>query len=501
MRRTLRTILLLSTLLMLAAPAIPVQADVAPPENPPGSNIGPDQKTKVQMVAEEVVFDVPSMPEWDDFLVDMTATFHMKNQGGQSESMRVGFPLGCGPIPGEATATVDGRAGDVVQEEGEPIILPLPPGYDGPDEPCETMPWIRFDVTFPPGQEVEIVVKQTYRPSELTNSFAAFGYILESGSGWYSKIGKGSVVFNLPYKPDDYNFHGWWNSTLTLSRFYGDNFIRFTFNDLEPTSNNNLIFELGIPYTWQPVDAAKQAVADHPDDPNAYIQLGKAYQEASWDLPTLQGHGEPRESIMKLALKAYERAVQIDPYAVEAHLGIADMIYEANTAQPWMEVDVYSSKLKPVLDHLSKALALAPDNQEAVDLRNSLSYYAKESVVLPTVNPTWLPTATITLTPSDTPIPTNTLPATQTKNVTSTATAIKKTNTPRPSRIGYQTFTPQPPLQSATAVVYKTATATTTATPSAPRQSTVQSRLWIYLAMILVMGGIAYLMWRRDQGN
>lgn len=95
----LRTIIILLFLLTFAHGA---RADVAPPEQPPGSNIDPGNKTQVRMVSERVVLDVQGRPTGeqrpqlagDAALAQVNADFQMRNLGGDAEHLQVRFPLG-----------------------------------------------------------------------------------------------------------------------------------------------------------------------------------------------------------------------------------------------------------------------------------------------------------------------------------------------------------------------------------------------------------------------
>jgi hypothetical protein len=441
MRRTLRTILLLSTLLMLAAPAIPVQADVAPPQFPPdkGTGIEPDRDTKVQMVSEEVVFDMPAANDPDTIInLEMTASFQMRNQGSESEIMKVGFPMGCDPVDNDASVTVNDRPAEILIEDGEAVIIQDVGGR------CQSNNWIRFDVTFPPKQDVWIVVKLSYLEQSV-GSYFYYHYILETGAGWYGPIGKGAVVFNLPYQPENLNFQGFWDSSKILSRIYGDKSVRFTFNELEPTSNNNLYFLIGDPYTWQQVDTARENVRENPQDPKAYVQLGQAYENA------MRYNQKIDPVVTKLALEAYNHALRLDPYAVEAHVGIASVIFTDQDNATQSKIDLDSDPIKIVLDHLAKALAIDPNNDDARNLIYILDSFGPVDAKLPKVDPAWLPTgapATQTFTPS----------ITYTPSITPTPT-IYLSKTPRPSKSPYYTSTPEPKLSTSTPVSVMTATA------------------------------------------
>lgn len=477
MRRTLRTILLLSTLLMLAAPAISVQADVAPPQYPPdkGTGIEPDRDTKVQMVSEEVVFDMPAANDPDTTIyLEMTASFQMRNQGSESETMQVGFPMGCDPVDNNASVTVNELPVEILIEDGEAVIIQDVGGQ------CQSNDWIRFDVTFPPEEDVWIDVKLSFLEQSV-GSYFFHHYILETGAGWYGPIGKGAVVFNLPYQPENLNFQGFWDSSTNLSRVYSDKSVRFTFNNLEPTGKNNLYFLIGDPYTWQQVDTARESVGENSQAPKAYVQIGQAYENAMWYDRKI----DPVVTI--LALEAYKHALQLDPYTVEAHVGIASVIFTDQDHATHSEIDLDTDPIKIVLDHLAKAIAIDPNNNDAQNLLQILDCFGPVYAKLPKVDPAWLPTSapatqtftpTYTLTPSITPTPT-----------------IYLSKTPRPSKSPYYTLTPGPKLSTSTPV------SVMTATPIAPQQSTVQSRAVIYLVVIVIMSAAGYVMWRRDQGK
>ncbi|MBK8419017.1 hypothetical protein [Candidatus Villigracilis saccharophilus] len=89
-----RLILIFSMLALFIFPSA-VQADVAPPINPPGSNLQPGtESTQVRMVAETVLVDVQKdldLRSLGNAIV--TADFTMRNLGNDPESMAVRFPI------------------------------------------------------------------------------------------------------------------------------------------------------------------------------------------------------------------------------------------------------------------------------------------------------------------------------------------------------------------------------------------------------------------------
>ena len=108
-----RLSIILLTCILFAFPST-VLADVAPPANPPGSNLLPgSETTQVRMMAETVQIDVKA----DNRLgtAHITADFTMHNLGSQPESMAVRFPIsasdGFGNYPevGELVIKVNGQ--------------------------------------------------------------------------------------------------------------------------------------------------------------------------------------------------------------------------------------------------------------------------------------------------------------------------------------------------------------------------------------------------------
>src|SRR3972149_9816409 len=86
------------------------RADIAPPEQPPGSSLAPEAEfTNVVMVSEEVRLTVQSTPWNGAFSAEedkrgltrewarVEARFVMRSSGTQGEAMAVGFPLGAPP--------------------------------------------------------------------------------------------------------------------------------------------------------------------------------------------------------------------------------------------------------------------------------------------------------------------------------------------------------------------------------------------------------------------
>ena len=180
-------------LLLFAFPST-VLADVAPPANPPGSNLQPgSETTQVRMVAETVLIDVKA----DSGLgtARVTADFTMRNLGNQPESMAARFPItandGFGNYPEIKELVVKVNGQEIpYQRANYPDIR-----YQDKD-----VPWAEFNITFPVGQDVPIQVVYNLKGSGYM-PYTAFYYILETGAGWKDTIGSADIILRLPIRP------------------------------------------------------------------------------------------------------------------------------------------------------------------------------------------------------------------------------------------------------------------------------------------------------------
>ena len=68
--------------------------------------------------------------------------------------------------------------------------------------PC----WAHFPVTFPPGQDVSIVVEYTVVGYRTGSSITEYFYVLQTGAGWKDTIGKAQIIVRLPYDITPMNF-------------------------------------------------------------------------------------------------------------------------------------------------------------------------------------------------------------------------------------------------------------------------------------------------------
>ena len=183
--------IILISLFLLAIPSA-ARADVAPPINPPGSNLQPGtSSTQVRMLAETVVIAVMVDKELGSARIN--ADFTMRNTGSSDETLAVRFPI----------TTNDGRGTypeirNLVIKSEDKLMAIRRVNYPDIHDSAVNVPWAEFDYTFPAGQDKKIRVAYNVDGSGYV-PYTAFYYILESGAGWKDTIGSADIILSLPY--------------------------------------------------------------------------------------------------------------------------------------------------------------------------------------------------------------------------------------------------------------------------------------------------------------
>lgn len=327
MKRSL--MLLLIALFLL--PPVPARADAAPPAPPPGANLAPGTElTQVRMVSETVLIVVASnAPAGSLAQARVTADFTMRNLGTQSESMAARFPLsasdGYGAFPEiqDVGVRVDGAAVATRRTLGPEVRFG-----------DELVPWAEFDVTFPPGRDVQIRVTYTLEGYGEA-PYAVFQYILETGAGWNGTIGSADLIVRLPYEASPQNVLLGPESAVvgfgqtTAGAFILGNEVRWALADFEPTGADNLQLVMVTPTAWLRIATERENTARNPNDGEAWGRLGRAYKDITLD-PRRRGVREDAGSheLYRLGVEAYERAVGLLPQDALWHAGFADLLAE-----------------------------------------------------------------------------------------------------------------------------------------------------------------------------
>jgi tetratricopeptide (TPR) repeat protein len=373
--------ILLSLVILLAFPSA-VRADVAPPERPPGSNPQPgDGTTRVRMLAETVLIEVqPGAPAGILGQARVTTDFTMRNLSGEIESMAARFPIGAS----DGFSAVNKLSDLQIRVDGRSVPTRPITGED-PYWGSEPVPWVEFDVTFPPGEDVQIQVRYTLEASG-EYPFAWFKYILSTGAGWQDSIGSADIIVRLPYETSLQNVlmdaaQGYF-STSPDGRISGKE-IRWHYDQLEPTTQDNFEIELIMPSAWEQVLAERRNVEQNPGDGEAWGRLGRLYKQAAY---SSRGKGFRNGSdemdaggqqLYGLSLEAYQKATTLLPGDALWHAGFAQLLaYHAYFATFAGE----AQEAVRSLNEIRSALELAPADPKVLEIADEISYYFPEGI-------------------------------------------------------------------------------------------------------------------------
>jgi hypothetical protein len=384
------------------------RADVAPPDQPPGADLGPAGATQVQMVSESVLIEVgevKALPipvtEDEGIQAHVGAVFSMQNQGSRDESMQVRFPLVEPSGAGDNFFHYPEVANFSVSVDGEPLnweVVETPNPHRESDPPLR---WAAFQVFFASGREVTIRVEYDVQSSGYLPE-GQFRYVLETGAGWYGPIQQGEIVLRLAYPASAENVLSGEYQTSPGGVFEGDE-VRWHFDNLEPTSQDNWFATILAPDFWDEILQARQAVQGDPQDAAAWASLADHYRRAAVSRPfyILRSGAE---GFLVPGEEAYARAVELRPGDAALHAQYASLMYShyMNTDQ----VAEPPPSLEAIVEQINLTLGLEPDNQLVQDLYDEMTYMVEG--VMPPLQPAQVITATSTLEPTSIPPATST---------------------------------------------------------------------------------------------
>jgi tetratricopeptide (TPR) repeat protein len=325
--KRLLTLVLLAILLAVPSGA---RADVAPPAQPPGSNLQPGVDiTQVRMLAETVVLDVqPGASDKSLGRAHVTADFIMHNLGSADESMAARFPIGAT----NGFSSVNEISDLQIKVAGRPVATRRITGED-PYNSGAPVPWAEFNVMFPAGQDVPIRVDYNLEASG-EYPFIWFKYILSTGAGWKDSIGTADIVVRLPYDVNAENVlldtDQIWFGTTKGGSLAGKT-IQWHYANLEPTTENNFEVNLVMPSAWERLLTEQDNVTLNPRDGEAWGRLGRLCKQMAF---SSRGKGFRSASTLdpggaelyELSLQAYEKAVTLLPNDALWHAGYADLL-------------------------------------------------------------------------------------------------------------------------------------------------------------------------------
>jgi hypothetical protein len=407
---------------------VPVRADVAPPESPPGANIVPGaETTQVRMLAERVTLTVLSSSANGHLGQAKTeASFLMRNLGTNPEDIEVRFPLTFFEQGGDGFGRFPEISDFQVLVNGKPVATRrIESGFSSGGIARGQSPWAAFNVKFPPGVDVPISVNYTadgfgYEP------FVAFRYILETGAGWKDTIGTAEIVVKLPYPANSQNVL--FNETTGFSETspgaqVSGNQVAWRFENLEPTAGNNITISLIAPSFWKRVLDERATTMKSPHDGEAWGRLGKACKEAiRYNKGYLRSDPGGVE-LYQEAVAAYEKSVELLPQDALWHYGFADLLWSHYLYNVYYTGGRDYAELSRAARELKISLEIDPKNEKALELAKWISgqlpwalsetdkgfdyliltatpTFAPPTVALPTVSATPVQESTSTLAPA-----------------------------------------------------------------------------------------------------
>ena len=359
-------------LLVVLLPLSAARADIAPPEQAPGSAIQPEGETRVRMAAERVVIEVLRVKGQRDAnlpIANVTALFTMRNAGDVVERLVVRFPLtdpsgqgdgwGGQPEVEQVAVAVDNRRVPM-------RIITTPNPYDAARPPVK---WAAFNVAFPPGRDVQITIEYILQSTGYP-PYGRFKYILETGAGWDGPIGSAEFILKLPYQANEQNVL---LGQSTPGGEFVDGEVRWRFKDIEPEEKDNFYVTVMAPSAWQRILDARRQTEAAPGSAAAWRELARAY------LGAIFGKYGPEQGaeFVPLVEEAYRRAQENDPNSAQLHAELAQVLLDIYP--PVFELN--PAIAEKILAALKAAFERDPDNALAqkvsADLREWLTRLAQ----------------------------------------------------------------------------------------------------------------------------
>ena len=420
-------------LCLLAIPSA-ASADIAPPAQAPGSNPVPGvEQTQVRMVSETVILEVlGNTPRNSLGQAKVSATFIMHNLGASAEQMAVRFPVGAsdgwGNVPeiSEMSISVDGKTVPTRAISGE-----------DPTGMSDAVPWIEFDVNFPPGVDVPIQASYVLEAAgELP--FVWFNYIFSTGAGWKGTIGSAVLFVRFPYEVSELNVLPNLNAVereMVEGHKISANELKWVFNDFEPEARDNFSITIAAPSVWQELLQEQAWGNGHTWDGEAWGRVGRLSKSLAfssrrrgfraWEISNDKG----AQALYQVSLEAYENAVRLDKLDALWHAGMADLLGYYAYYAGIEGINTMPESLR-ALEEMRTALLLAPKDEKVLEIASELIFYVDGGIVQDGMefDFPWL-TATPTTTPTLTPLPLTETPQAD----TATATLVSPSETPQPS--------------------------------------------------------------------
>ncbi len=383
--KSAKIILVVLIVLGVLTPSQSAYADIAPPPAPELGGLEPFgyQETNVQMVYERVEMEIQPVTKFeDDYVysvssVVVNAYFTMHNLGDMAETMQAIFPLESFSSCIGQNETANSYTEYSIQEESFSVTVegaPVPVRKVITDHPykdlvaianmCEKMTWAGFDVTFPVDEDVVIKVQYVMETIMSADSIQNIHYILETGAGWAGSIQQAYVIVKFPYTATTENVLP--ESTPGYQFLYNEVF--WSFQNLEPTSENNIQVSIVSPEIWQKIVSIRRELKESPKLPENWLELADIYFGiATWHWDNVRS-----DAYLQKIPSVYETGIAANPDNAQLYAKYAEFkLYEWS---PRAMGQISESQARPILYLLNKALSLDPKNGTALDVLSQLRH-------------------------------------------------------------------------------------------------------------------------------
>ena len=366
-------------------PVSAVQADMAPPAQPPGSLLAPDKNTtRVQMVSEKVTIQVGNVANLyyeknphGAVNAEVSASFFMQNQGSKDEKMQARFPLSNFSGYGDGSFNypeIQNFRVWVDQVEKKWVVTQTPNLLNKDYAPIK---WASFEATFLAGKQVRVDVTYQLQSTGYLPQ-AQFDYLLETGAGWFGPIGSGEISLSLPYpaSPENVNL-----SESTSSGQILGNSISWTFVNLEPTSQDNWHALIVSPDTWQSILDYRTKLDKTPSDVSLLTALAEQYENIAYGKgPWMVNRGT--EPLVLSGREVYQKAIGLKPGDANLHFKLAGILFAMFQNPDQFKPPVPTAE--DIYGELRSAYELDPQNMQVTQLYEDLTH--SNGVHLPPLN-------------------------------------------------------------------------------------------------------------------
>lgn len=412
--KSAKIILVVLFILGFLTPSQFARADMAPPPAPGLGGLRPlqYQPTEVQMVYERVEMTLNSLPTEDNYRiedkVDVTAWFVLRNTGSKDEEMRAAFPL-------DSLTFCNDQYRNAPRSFGTSWSFVVPESFkvasDGLElqtqiteiEGIDCVSWATFDIKFPVNKDVLVKVDYSMQ-TQGTGHDLILEYILETGAGWKGPIKQAYIVFRFPYLATRGNV----DATRTTPGYqFLYNEIFWSYQNLEPTPDDNIIVSFFEPGAWTRIQAMEDQVSKTPTDADTWLKLFDEYAV-----------GTPYNT--DYVSVSFERAIKFNPvnadlYAKYAEFLVPNCCYHLERGSTALPAGGQEYAKQRVIPLINRSLELDPDNKIALDVLDTVRRAFPEIAYTPpatipaaatspwTAIPSITPTVTLTPIPSETP--------------------------------------------------------------------------------------------------